>query len=718
MRCKFMNVKNRIKELYDSEDMNPLYLDQLMGLLDIEDQQRSMLEDVLEEMVEDGELVKTRKGKYALPSTLGMLVGRIQGNPKGYGFFIPDDKGMDDVFISPEHMNSAMHNDRVLIRLLSKRGYDGLSREGDIVKILERANKTVVGTLERDRGFGFVIPDDSKISNDIFLPANAMGDAKTGHKVVVEITKWPLRRRNPEGKVIEILGHKDDAGTDILSIIRQFDLPGEFSKDVVLHAEDIARPVKEDEVAKRLDLRELSVFTIDGEDAKDFDDAVSIEKLSNGNYKLGVHIADVTHYVKDGSVIDIEAYKRGTSINLVDRVIPMLPQKLSNGICSLNPNEDKLAVSVFMEIDNKGNVINHSVHESIICSKARMIYDHVTYVLEAENVDDLDNNIFDTYIPYIDELKLMEELCGILNNKRKKRGSIDFDTQETRIDLDDDGKPISIFPEQRGISNRIIEEFMIVTNETIAEYMHWGNIPSIFRIHEEPDRERVEEFNRFIYNFGYHLKGVGSDSIHPKVFQELLDGIKGKKEERIINDVALRAMKKAIYSPDSLGHFGLASKFYCHFTSPIRRYPDLMVHRILKEVIHGELDGREAKRLEETLPNIANHCSKRERIAEEAERETSNLKKCEYMLDKIGWRYSGIISGVTNYGIYVQLPNTIEGFVAYRTIDYDYYIYDEKNYCAVGERTRMVYRLGDAIDIKVQNVDMSSRNIDFVIAES
>lgn len=712
-----MTIKEKIIELYEEDKHNPLYIDELMSILGIANDERSMLETVLSQMLDDGQLVMTRKGKYALPAILGMSVGRIQGNSKGYGFFIPENRDHEDVFISPERMNSAMHNDKVLIRLLSKKSSEGLSREGEIITVLERANETIVGTLEREKHFGFVIPDDPKISNDVFIPEDSMGDARSGYKVVVKITKWPERRRNPEGTIIEILGHKDDTGTDILSIIRQFNLPEEFPHEVASAAMAIPQTIDNSHLKNRLDIRDLSLFTIDGEDARDFDDAVSIEKLSNGNYKLGVHIADVTYYVKEGSSIDREAYERGTSVYLVDRVIPMLPKELSNGICSLNPNQDRLAVTVFMEIDPSGRVVDHSIHESVICSKARMVYKDVTQILESDNLKVLDSDMVDYYEPFIYELELMEELCHILRQARERRGSIDFDTLETKIKLDEKGRPISIEPEERGISNKIIEEFMIVTNETVAEYMHWGSFPAIYRIHEEPDREKIEDFNKFIYNFGYHLKGIGGESIHPKVFQDLLADIRGKREERIISDVMLRSMQKAIYSPDSLGHFGLASKFYCHFTSPIRRYPDLMVHRILKKAIAGNLDEKGIQKLEERLPGIADHCSKQERVADEAERETDNLKKCEYMLDKIGFEYEGIISGVTNYGLYVQLPNTVEGLVGFRTIEDDYYIYDEKQYCAIGEMTRKVYRLGDPITIRVSHVDMYSRNIDFILVE-
>lgn len=712
-----MNIKQRILELYTIDKYNPLYIEEMMEILGIDKDEREMLEIALGQMVNDGQLVKTRKGKFAIPEILGMFAGRIQGNSKGYGFFIPDNREQEDIFIPPEHMNGAMHGDRVLIKLLGRKSSEGMSREGEVIAILERANKTIVGTFEREKNFGFVIPDNPRISNDIFIPKDGMGEAQTGHKVVVEVTRWPERRRNPEGRIIEILGHKNDAGTDILSIIRQFDLPEDFPREVLNEARAIPQRVEENQIRNRLDIRDMKLFTIDGEDAKDFDDAVSIEVLPNGNYRLGVHIADVTYYVKEGSSIDREAYKRGTSIYLVDRVIPMLPKELSNGICSLNPNEDRLAITVFMEIDHSGKVVDYTIHESVIRSKARMIYDDVTQVLEANDLKDVDRNIAEYYEPFLNELKLMEELCGILRRKRHSRGSIDFDIDETKIVLDEKGRPISVAPEKRGISNRIIEEFMIACNETIAEYIHWSDMPFIYRIHEEPDSEKVAAFNEFIYNFGYHLKGVGGEQIHPKVFQELLNNIEGRREERIIRDVMLRSMQKAIYSPYNVGHFGLASEFYCHFTSPIRRYPDLMIHRIIKAFINGGLNRKEIERLEGKLPEISDHCSKQERVAEEAERETENLKKCEFMLDKIGCEYEGIISGVTNYGLYVQLPNTVEGLIKFSTMEDDYYIYDEKHYCAIGEHTRKIYRLGDPIKVKVSNVDMYSRNIDFLLAE-
>lgn len=707
-----MDIKEKILEILREKNTPPLFPDRLMEILEISEQDRYIFLDILDDMVEEGKLVMTRKKKYALPETLGFLVGRLQGNPKGFAFFIPDDENEEDVFIPPENLNTAMHNDRVMIRILRNGRNPERSREGEVCKILTRANKTVVGTFEKDRNFGFVIPDDPRITNDIFVSKDNMQGAETGHKVVVEILRWPDLRRNPEGRIVEILGHRDEAGTDILSIIRQFNLPEEFPEEVEAVAKKIPQSVSQDEIAKRKDLRHLKTFTIDGADAKDLDDAISIEKMENGNFKLGVHIADVNHYVFANSPIDKEAYVRGTSVYLVDRVVPMLPKELSNGICSLNPGEDRLAMSVIMEINRQGRVVDFTIEETVIRSRKRMIYEEVNKILEEK-----DPELTAQYEDFIEELEMARELCEILNARRVERGSIDFNLVETQIILDENGKPVDIKPVERGISNRMIEEFMLVCNETIAEYMYWQELPFMYRVHEDPDIEKMLDFNEFIHNFGYHLKGIG-EGIHPKVLQELLENVKGKPEEGIISAVMLRSLQKARYSHENLGHFGLATKNYCHFTAPIRRYPDLMIHRIIKESIHGKLNKKRIKELEEILPGMAEHCSKRERVADEAERETDDLKKVEFMLDKLGEEFDGIISGVTNYGIYVQLSNTVEGLVRISTIEDDYYVYNEKHYCLIGERTRRILRLGDSVRVKVAKVDLIMRNIDFVLVDS
>ena len=520
-----------------------MFPDKLMEILEISEQDRYIFLDILDDMVEDGKLVMTRKKKYALPETLGFLVGRLQGNQKGFAFFIPDDENEEDVFIPAENLNTAMHNDRVMIRILKNGHSSARSREGEVYKVLSRANKTVVGTFEKDRNFGFVIPDDPRISNDIFVSKDNMQGAETGHKVVVEILRWPDLRRNPEGRIIEILGHKDEAGTDILSIIRQFNLPEEFPEEVLAVAKKIPQSVSQDEIAKRKDLRHLKTFTIDGADAKDLDDAISIEKMDNGNFKLGVHIADVNHYVFADSPIDKEAFVRGTSVYLVDRVVPMLPKELSNGICSLNPDEDRLAMSVIMEINRQGKVVDFTIDETVIRSRKRMIYEEVTKILEEK-----DPELMAEYEDFIEELEMAKELCEILNARRVERGSIDFNLVETQIILDENGKPVDIKPVERGISNRMIEEFMLVCNETIAEYMYWQELPFMYRVHEDPDIEKMLDFNEFIHNFGYHLKGIG-EGIHPKVLQELLENVKGKPEEGIISAVMLRSLAKSKIQP-------------------------------------------------------------------------------------------------------------------------------------------------------------------------
>lgn len=708
-----MNIRDEIIKILGDKNCLPLYSDQLMEILELsDDDQWELLHSTLDEMVARGELIVTRKKKYALPKEFGFLVGKLQGNAKGFGFLIPDDSEEEDVFIAAEDMNGAMHDDRIMVRLFKHHGKGFRSREGEVYKVLERANQKVVGTLELDNHFGFVIPDDSRISRDIFVPKAEIHGAKTGYKVVVEIVKWPQQRRNPEGRISEVLGHKDDVGTDILSIIRQFDLPEDFTPEVLKAARQVPDKVSEEEIERRVDLRDLRMFTIDGADAKDLDDAVSLDILKNGNFRLGVHIADVTHYVKENSPLDKEALARGTSIYLVDRVIPMLPKELSNGICSLNPHEDRLALSVFMEIDQKGTVVDHIIQETVIRSKERMVYEDITKILEQN-----DPEMIERYSHLVEDFRNMERLCNILHKRRMKRGSIDFDLDESKITLDVKGKPIDVRPYHRGIANRIIEEFMLICNETVAEYMYWNEIPFLYRIHEEPDVEKLLDFNEFIHNFGYHLKGIGGE-IHPKSLQTLLSKIRGSREESIISTVMLRSLQKAKYSSDNLGHFGLAAEYYCHFTSPIRRYPDLKIHRIIKEFLNNKMDKKRISALEKEVPFMGIHCSERERLADEAERETENLKKAEYMLDKIGMEYDGIISGVTGFGLYVELGNTVEGLVRMNTMEDDYYIFNDKHYCLIGERTRKVYRLGDSVRIKVINADVATRKIDFVLADT
>jgi ribonuclease R len=523
----------------------------------------------------------------------------------------------------------------------------------------------------------------------------------------VELTRWPEPRRNPEGSVVEVLGYPWEKGTDILSIVRMFNLPSVFPEDVIKEAQAVPMRIPEDEISRRRDLRQLKLFTIDGADAKDLDDAVSIESLDNGGYRLGVHIADVSHYVKDGSPLDKEALKRGNSVYLLDRVIPMLPHELSNGICSLNPNEDRLAMSVIMDIDKKGKVYAHEIFESVINSKARLIYDDVSDLLEGKTSTE------GKLKEVAEELFIMKELMDILRARRERRGSIDFDFPESYIELDENGKPIDVRKLERRVANRLIEEFMLVCNETVAERFFWAQIPFLYRIHEDPNPEKVADFLRFIHNFGYSIRGK---ELHPKDFQRLTDEIKGRREEPVISTLLLRTMQKAVYSSEPGKHFGLAAQYYSHFTSPIRRYPDLQIHRIIKETLRGSLSHRRMEHLEGRLPEVADHTSMTERRAEEAEREVDDLKKAQYMAERIGEEYDGIVSSVTSFGMFVQLENTIEGLVHFSNMEDDFYFFDEENYMIVGERTKRTYRLGDEVRIKVIGADIGKKNIDFAIA--
>ncbi|MCF6460951.1 ribonuclease R [Clostridium sp. Cult3] len=702
-----MSLRENIIELMEKKVYKPMLKEELALQFGLEGKEIAIFYNVLEDMEKEGVIIKTRNERYGLVEKMNLVVGKIEGNEKGFGFLIPDDKTKEDIFIPAEDMNGALHGDRVILRIIS-RGAPGKKEEGEVIRILERTNDTIVGTFESSKNFGFVIPDDTRLAYDIFVSKSDINGAKTNQKVVVEITRWPEKRRNPEGKIVEILGYVGEKGTDILSIIKQFKLPEEFPQKVQTQANSIEQTVPQEEIEKRVDLRELNTFTIDGADAKDLDDAVSIEKLSNGNYKLGVHIADVSHYVKERTALDKEAYKRGNSVYLVDRVIPMLPKELSNGICSLNPDKDRLTLSVLMEIDKSGNVVDHEIVEGVIKSKARLVYEDVSDLLEKD-----DEKALRKLEGVSEDLRMMEELCHILYEKRERRGSIDFDFPEAMIILDEDGIPVDIVKEDRRIANRMIEEFMLVCNETIAEHFYWADVPFLYRIHEEPDMERIEEFNKFIHNFGYVIKG--SQEVHPKELQLLTKEVKGKKEETLINTLLLRSLKKARYSSEEDIHFGLAAKYYSHFTAPIRRYPDLQIHRIVKSYISGRLNSDEQDRLNVLLPKVADHTSITERTAEEAEREVEDLKKAEYMSTRIGNSYEGIISSLTHFGMYVQLDNTIEGLVHFSNMIDDYYYFDEDKYYIIGEHTNKIYRLGDTVNITVINTDLVKRNIDFML---
>src|SRR6056297_2535817 len=706
-----MSARKKLLEFLKDKAYCPLTKEELMEEFEISKQQEQYFTDILKQLEQDGLVYKSKQDKYGLPEKFDLVAGRIDKNPRGFGFLIPEEPGHEDIFINPSNLSGAMHNDKVFVKKVPKSR--GKKAEGEVVKIIERANHQIVGKFEKVKNYGFVVPDNKRISFDIFIPGAHINDAKNNQKVVAEITEWPKKNRNPEGKITEILGYQDEKGVDIEAIIRQLELPGDFPGRVKNELGRIPETIPAEEIEKRRDLRDLPMVTIDGEDAKDFDDAVSIEKLSDNMLRLGVHIADVTHYVQEDSNLDEEALNRGTSIYLVDRVIPMLPQKLSNNLCSLRPNEDRLSMSVLMDIKlNPLSLESYDITPSIINSNHRMTYNEVTGILVHDNQE-----LKNIYSDFIEQLRLMNKLRDKLRTKRFNEGSIDFERTEVKVILDDKGKPIDIQEERHGVAEQLIEEFMILANKVIAEDMYWRDVPFIYRIHEPPDQERLKEFNEFIHNFGYHVKGIESE-VHSSALQDVLNQVEGEPEERLINTVLLRTMKKAIYSRYNIGHYGLGLYDYTHFTSPIRRYPDLIIHRIIKEVIEdGMLSEKRRDYLEEKIPSIADHSSLQERRAVEAERDSIDLKKIEYMQDEVGEEFEGIISGITGFGFFVELENTVEGLVHVEDLKDDYYHLREDLHALVGERTNKRYRLSDQIKVKVIKVDPEEREIDFVVVD-
>ncbi|MFR1129792.1 MAG: ribonuclease R [Enterocloster bolteae] len=722
-----------LEEVMNDKSYVPMKAKELAMLLGIPKSQRDELTQVLDYLVSEGRIGISKKGKYGKPEVFSVN-GIFCGHPKGFGFVTVE--GMEqDVFIPEDRTGAALHGDRVQIVVESQDRGGGRRAEGSVLKVLEHANKEVVGYYQKSKGFGFVIPDNQKISKDIFIPQGCDMGAVTGHKVVARIKEFGDANHKPEGVVTEILGHVNDPGTDILSIVRAYGLPEEFPPEVMDEVEgcpdEVAVPgmTRDEEtwdgpygigdltspadwtgdLAGRLDLRGLRTVTIDGEDAKDLDDAVTLCRDGQGGYILGVHIADVSHYVKEGRPLDKEALKRGTSVYLVDRVIPMLPHKLSNGICSLNAGTDRLALSCIMELDAQGNVLDHKIAETVIHVDRRMTYTAVNAI-----VTDGDEAVMAEYEGFVPMFMLMKEVSDILREKRKKRGAIDFDFPESKIILDAQGKPLEIKPYERNAATKIIEDFMLAANETVAEDYFWQSLPFLYRTHDNPDPEKMKQLGTFIHNFGYFIR-LQQGEIHPKELQKLLDKIEGTPEEVLLSRLTLRSMKQAKYTTLCSGHFGLAARYYTHFTSPIRRYPDLQIHRIIKESLKGGLGEKRAGHYEAILPGVAMQTSALERRAEEAERETDKLKKCEYMSRFIGQEFDGVISGVTNWGLYVELPNTVEGLVRISELRDDYYIFDEQHYELVGEMTRKTFKLGQPIRVQVASTDRLLRTVDFIL---
>ena len=698
-------LEERKKTIYQficDEFYVPMKAKEMAVVLSVPKFQRSELQEVLDALVMDGRVEVTSKGKY-IKSEGKYLIGTFTAHARGFGF-VSIEGEEEDIFIPESQVHGAFHMDTVQVAVTSENS--GKRREGTITKIISRGTTRIVCTYEKSKTFGFAVPDNPKFGSDIFIPQERSKGAVSGHKVVVEITDYGKEGRKPEGKVVEIIGHINDPGTDIMSIVKAYDLPVEFSEKIMHQVENVSNEVSTADMAGRMDFRDWQTVTIDGEDAKDLDDAITLTKEGD-NYKLGVHIADVSNYVQEHSALDVEALSRGTSVYLVDRVIPMLPHKLSNGICSLNAGENRLTLSCVMTIDPKGNVIDHTIAESVIKVDRRMSYTSVKKILE-----DHDENEIREYENLVPMFELMRELAAILRKKRMKRGSIDFDFPETKIVLDEKGKPIEIKPYERNVATKIIEDFMLIANETVAQDYFWQELPFVYRTHDNPDTEKIKKLSTFINNFGYSIH-IGQDEVHPKELQKLLQKIDGTPEEALISRLTLRSMKQAKYTTMSTGHFGLATPYYCHFTSPIRRYPDLQIHRIIKDNLRGRMNAKKIEHYDKILPEVAKHSSEMERRADEAERETDKLKKVEYMSERIGEVFEGVISGVTEWGFYVELPNTVEGLVHVTTLVDDYFHYNESTYELVGEVTNIRYKLGQRVHVMVTGTDRILRTIDF-----
>ena len=713
----------------------PMKLKELAMLLGVPKEQRKDLEEVLNELVASGKVGISKKGKYARSEVFAQT-GIFSAHHRGFGFVTIE--GRDgDLFVPPDDTGDAMDGDTVQV-IIDENGRGGRA-EARVLKVLKHANETLIGTFEKNKSFGFVIPDNPRITMDIFIPQGKENGAVSGHKVVVKLDTYATRNKNPEGHVQEILGHINDPGVDILSIVRAYGLPEEFPEDVMEEVSHVPEELSADYVAGeigkngRVDLRDVPMVTIDGEDAKDLDDAVSVSKETiNGEtiYHLGVHIADVSHYVKEGTPLDAEAYKRGTSVYLVDRVIPMLPHRLSNGICSLNAGCDRLAMSCLMDIDEKGIIVGHKICESVVRIDRRMTYTAVNAILEAKNGTEepqtdapekekskekaeFAKKCLEEYADFVPMFLLLDETARVLRKKRMARGAVDFDFPECKIILDAKGRPVEIRPYERNAATMLIEDCMLAANETVAEDYYWQQIPFLYRSHEKPDGEKIKRFGILINNFGYSIR-LQNGELHPKEMQKLLEKAAGSPEEALLARLALRSMKQAKYTTECMGHFGLAANYYTHFTSPIRRYPDLQIHRIIKENLHGGLTKKRIAHYEKILPEVAIWTSSRERLADEAERETDKAKKVQFMERHIGEEFTGVISGISNYGFYVELPNTVEGMVRLANLDGDYYVFDEEHYELVGERTRKNFKLGQTVKIQVVSVDRYLKTIDFL----
>ncbi len=711
-----MDLKERILTYMRNEAYKPLLAEDLAEALHLTPEEEVLFPQALEALEKEGAIIRNRSDLYGTPARMHLVVGKLSMTAKGFGFIIPDVRETEeetDVFVPGVNLNSAMHGDRVVARVTPSTE-PGRSREGEILRILERANERLVGTFESSRTFGFVTPDNTKLTNDIFIPKKAFHGAKTGSKVVVEITQWPTGRHNAEGKVVEVIGMKGDPGVDILSVMKQYDLSESFPEDVQAAATACEENPSPEEYAGRRDRRNFSIVTIDGDDSKDLDDGVYAEKHADGSFFLGVYIADVSWYVRENEPLDREARERGTSVYLVDRVIPMLPKELSNGICSLNAGVDRLSMACEMQISPQGEVTSYEIVPTVIHVHRRLTYNIVNKVL----VDKAEPYVSDN-ADIREMLETLRDLREVLKAKRHRRGSIDFEIPEVKVKLDAEGHPIALIKREGSLSESIVEECMLIANETVARHMDTKHLPFMYRVHEQPSEEKLERLNNVLGAFGLFVRADEMGHVKPMDIQKVLAKVEGKPEERLLSTVALRSMQQARYAAESLGHFGLAARYYTHFTSPIRRYPDLIVHRLLRETFAtGTMPGARQEKLRSLLPEIADHASERERLAIEAERETTDMKKIEYMAQFVGEEFHGIISGVTAFGIFVELDNGVEGLVHVSTMVNDFYEYKEEQFAMVGERTQQRYRLGDEVEVLLVRANQEERNLDFVLKDN